>query len=418
MKRSVALISCCLLTVALLCFLAVEASADYLHYISISDSRYYPMTLAEFFPAAPDTPLLRWIVYSGSDLHVTIDDDVNTYSESTGTGTVKAVFDAPRSQDVTLPQETALFEFKVLALNTSGIQTIQVGWTDLINDIEWDEAGQDITGTKNDGSNTPTVNVPRWSDFGNLPLRVRLYYNFADFVFTGVVTDEGGAELGRFSFHDVANSFDNFFGQVDGGADPNNLAVYPYVFCSAPCSVQALAWKDMVCNTVNGAVDVDNCRVRGVGDGIIEPGETCDDGNTVSGDGCDENGHLERSGRICQVAIGMAGHYYVSSRLRNLQRCRNLLNKGTKLFQDRAKTLAITDRSECPNELWTAGRLAKVHKRVRNLVAAKCTDTLVGALHLCGKTIDELVSPDGTAGCLIETHDAAVAALLTAQYGG
>ena len=80
--------------------------------------------------------------------------------------------------------------------------------------------------------------------------------------------------------------------------------------------------------------------------------------------------------------------------------------------------MAITDRSECPNEFRTAGKLAKIRKRVRKLVAAKCTDTLVGALDICGKTVDELVSPDGTAGCLIETHDAAVDALLTAQYGG
>ena len=63
----------------------------------------------------------------------------------------------------------------------------------------------------------------------------------------------------------------------------------------------------MVCDTVNGEVDVDNCRVRGVGDGIIEPGETCDDGNTVSGDGCDGNGQLEKIGWKCQEAIGKAG---------------------------------------------------------------------------------------------------------------
>ncbi len=211
MKRSMALTSCCLSTVALLCFLAAEASADHLHYVQITDTRYYPATLADVFPADPDTPLLRWIVYAGNDSSVTIDDGVNTYSDSTGTGTVKAVFDAPRSQDVTLPQATALFEFKVLALDTSGSQTMQIGWTDLINVIEWDEAGQDITGTKNDGSNTPTTNVPRWSDLGSLPLRVRLYYQVRRLCLYRVVTDASGTELGRFSFPDVANSFKNFY---------------------------------------------------------------------------------------------------------------------------------------------------------------------------------------------------------------
>ncbi len=404
------------LTLVLVCFLATEASANHLHYVQITDTRYYPATLADVFPADPDTPLLRWIVYAGNDSAVTIDDGVNTYTDSTGTGTVKAVFDAPRSQDVTLPQQTALFEFKVLALDTFGSQTIQFGWTDLINVIEWDEAGQDITGTKNDGSNTPTTNIPRWSDLGDLPLRIRLYYNFADFVFTAVVTDEGGTELGRFSFHDVANSFKNFYDFP--GTDPDNLDIYPYVFCSAPCSVQALTWNDLVCNTANGEVDVDNCRIRGVGDGIIEPGEMCDDGNAVSGDGCDENGQLERSGWTCQQAIGKAGERYAKDRLESLQKCRNQLNKGTPLFQDIGKTLAITNRSECPNEFRTASRLAKTRSKVRKLVAARCTDALVGALAVCGDTVDDVVSPDGTAGCLIETHDAAVDAMLTAQYGG
>jgi cysteine-rich repeat protein len=413
MKRLMTLALLCLSTLALLCLLAVEASANHLHFVPISDARYSPQTLDQVFPGSP--PLLKWIIYSGDDSNVTIDG--NTYSESTGTGTVKAVFDAPKSEDVTLPQATALFEFEVLALDTSGTETMQVGLTDLINDIEWDEAGQDITGTKNDGSNTPTQNVSRWSDLGNLPLRVQLYYHFADFVFTAVVLDESGAELGRFSFPDVANPFDNFFGIV-GGTDPDNLDIYPYVFCRAHCSVQTLAWDDMVCDTVSGEVDVDNCRVRGVGDGIIEPGETCDDGNTVSGDGCDENGQLENTGRRCQEAIGKAGEKYVRDRLKNLQKCRNLLNKGATLFQDRAETVAITDRSECPNAFRTARTLARTRERVRKLVAAKCTDALVGALGTCGETVDELVSPDGTAGCLIDTHDAAVAALLTAQYGG
>ncbi len=54
---------------------------------------------------------------------------------------------------------------------------------------------------------------------------------------------------------------------------------------------------------------------------------------------------------------------------------------------------------------------------VRRQVADKCTDALVGALATCGETLDEVVSPDGTAGCLIATHDAGVDTLLKAQYG-
>jgi cysteine-rich repeat protein len=173
------------------------------------------------------------------------------------------------------------------------------------------------------------------------------------------------------------------------------------------------------CDTEDGQVDIDSCLfLPGVGNDQIDPGETCDDGNTSSGDGCDENGQLERIGWKCQEAIGKAGHKYANIRLKTLRTCRDRLNKGVTLFQDQAKTLPLTDRSECPNEFRTAARLANTGERVRKLVAAKCTDALVGALATCGETVDEVVSPDGATGCLIETHDAGVATLLTAQYGG
>jgi len=69
-------------------------------------------------------------------------------------------------------------------------------------------------------------------------------------------------------------------------------------------------------------------------------------------------------------------------------------------------------------EFKTADKLAKARAKVRKLVTRKCTDALVGALDTCGDTVADLVSPDATSGCLIETHDAGVADLLTAQYGG
>jgi cysteine-rich repeat protein len=173
------------------------------------------------------------------------------------------------------------------------------------------------------------------------------------------------------------------------------------------------------CDTVGGQVDIDACvPVSGVGSGHVDPGESCDDGNVVSGDGCDENGQLENIGRRCQEAIGKAGHRYVKDQLATLQQCRNRLNRGVPLFEDRAKSLAIADRSACPSEFRTARRLAENRDRVRRLLAGNCTDALVGALATCGETVDELVTPDGSAGCLLETHDASVDALLAAQYGG
>ena len=39
-------------------------------------------------------------------------------------------------------------------------------------------------------------------------------------------------------------------------------------------------------NKVNGDGCDNNCKFTGCGNGIVDPGEQCDDGNTVSGDGC------------------------------------------------------------------------------------------------------------------------------------
>lgn len=57
----------CLLFFALLCLPAAAASAHHLHCIPITDSRYEPLTLAEFFPEDPEAPLFQWVVYSGDD---------------------------------------------------------------------------------------------------------------------------------------------------------------------------------------------------------------------------------------------------------------------------------------------------------------------------------------------------------------
>jgi cysteine-rich repeat protein len=39
-------------------------------------------------------------------------------------------------------------------------------------------------------------------------------------------------------------------------------------------------------NKINGDGCDNNCKVSGCGNGVVDPGEQCDDGNTVSGDGC------------------------------------------------------------------------------------------------------------------------------------
>ncbi len=49
---------------------------------------------------------------------------------------------------------------------------------------------------------------------------------------------------------------------------------------------------DEVCddgNSVNGDGCDNNCRPTGCGNGVMNPGESCDDGNSNNGDGCDNN---------------------------------------------------------------------------------------------------------------------------------
>jgi cysteine-rich repeat protein len=41
------------------------------------------------------------------------------------------------------------------------------------------------------------------------------------------------------------------------------------------------------------------------GNGVIEPGEFCDDGNTISGDGCDSNCLIESPSGNCQIRFGV-----------------------------------------------------------------------------------------------------------------
>ncbi|MBK7077457.1 MAG: DUF4215 domain-containing protein [Myxococcales bacterium] len=49
-------------------------------------------------------------------------------------------------------------------------------------------------------------------------------------------------------------------------------------------------------NTVNGDGCDGNCRLTGCGNGVVTAGELCDDGNAMSGDGCDSNCRLTGCG--------------------------------------------------------------------------------------------------------------------------
>ena len=78
--------------------------------------------------------------------------------------------------------------------------------------------------------------------------------------------------------------------------------------CSADCTVEGFCGDGVLdpgeeCddgNNVDGDGCSANCTVEGFcGDGVLDPGEECDDGNNVDGDGCSANCTVERAGDGC-----------------------------------------------------------------------------------------------------------------------
>jgi cysteine-rich repeat protein len=166
-------------------------------------------------------------------------------------------------------------------------------------------------------------------------------------------------------------------------------------------------------NTVAGDDCAATCMDEFCGDGVVSQAEICDDGNTAAADGCGATCDLEASGRACQDAIARAGAKYFAARVKVVQTCRTLLGKG--------KALPVDHAADCADGPTAELAMFKAAGAARKAIAEggkpRCTDALVGALGLCADTVDGLISPSGNAGCFRATHDAAVDALLRAQYG-
>jgi hypothetical protein len=120
--------------------------------------------------------------------------------------------------------------------------------------------------------------------------------------------------------------------------------------------------------------------------------------------------------RKCQQAIAKAGQAYAGARHKALGKCRDSLAAGKTLYEDKAKTTAIRGAYECTAEYASARKITKAGAKARKLVE-KCTDTHLSQLWACASTVDGVVGASGTAGCLLDTHDAAVDDLLDAEYG-
>ena len=257
-----------LLPMALILLPVATAWAHHLHYIPITDTSFpendpnSPQYVPDWVIADTygETPLHRWVIYSGDDRFSAIDTVTNTYSASTGSGTAQAVFDFPDFDDIANPQITAFYEFRIVQLDDSGLQSIEIGLTDLINQIKWDEAAGVISGSRSVVAGDDVNGIPPWSTLGDLPLRLQIYYSFSSHVITYVLIDDAAHASRSVSWQGSGNPFQNFYGDVPG-TDPDNLDIYSYALCEAECSIAVRKWGELNCDVVNGAVDVANCGV-------------------------------------------------------------------------------------------------------------------------------------------------------------
>lgn len=69
-----------------------------------------------------------------------------------------------------------------------------------------------------------------------------------------------------------------------------------------------------------------------------------------------------------------------------------------------------------PHQFLHGASIAKAGAKARKLVAAKCSDELL-SFDSCAQSVDSIVSVAGDAGCLLDSHNTAVADMLAAEYG-
>jgi cysteine-rich repeat protein len=172
-------------------------------------------------------------------------------------------------------------------------------------------------------------------------------------------------------------------------------------------------------NSVSGDGCTEACVIEFCGDGVVNGGgERCDDGNDVAGDGCDANCALEREVVKCQEAVAKAGRTYATGRLKALQDCRNQLNKGKLLYLADVPTTPVTNPADCAHEERTVPSIARAAEKARAGILGKCSDSTLAGMTACAATIDGLIAADPASGCLVVSHDAAIETVLADQYGG
>ena len=247
-----------LVAVALLCFLATEASANHLHYYGVDDPLYTP-TIADTV-ADPSIPLFLWVIIGGStSSQVTIRNGTTAQIDIDPNSAVSPpvlAFDAPLYEGDT-DKDTAFFEFEVSQLTSTPSASGEFGFTDLQDDVRFDDRNHRLVGDRN---SFITSGLPPLNSLGTFPYRVQIYYQFHDFVMTAVVIDEALGRSATMSWQaNVQNPFQNFFGLGADGTDPDHLDIYPYFTTQVSSTITALAWDVRHCDVVDGAVDIDRC---------------------------------------------------------------------------------------------------------------------------------------------------------------
>lgn len=117
----------------------------------------------------------------------------------------------------------------------------------------------------------------------------------------------------------------------------------------------------------------------------------------------------------CQSTIAVSGRSYARTRLKSLQSCRMSLDRGKALAF--ANDAPLIDPADCAAEQRVAGKITAAAAKARGRIAGRCSDAELGPLaDACATTLDGVIAPGGTAGCLVSGHNADVDDWIDAQY--
>lgn len=121
--------------------------------------------------------------------------------------------------------------------------------------------------------------------------------------------------------------------------------------------------------------------------------------------------------RKCQERIAKAGRTFATTRVKQIQNCRNRLNRGQLVYFDAARTQPLINPQDCADEAKTAARIAKSGMKARSSIVARCSDSLLSELAgVCAPTVDGVINAGGNGGCLIDGHRLQSDSILDAEY--